>query len=793
MKQLLVLLMALALTSLSAQADDFAGASWIGAITRANARLPEGRIYSGTALKDSAVKAAWAAVDTLSHRSIVLQRQFAPRYGREKISCATAYICGLGFYELSINDHRVGDAMLSPLWSDYDKTVYYNTYDVTGLCRGSSASPSLTVSVLLGNGFYNEQGGRYHKMKISFGPPTLLFRLHLEYQNGRTEDLVSDGTWQYSLSAITFNSIYGGEDYDARWQPSWRPVVMQEAPRGELRPQIAEPIKIMEKYKPALPATAIPSGEGMAEANSTRYTLNSKLSLYDMGQNLAGFPEITVRGQAGQTVKLTVGETLTDDGHVNQRQTGRPHYYIYTLKGDGTETWHPRFSYYGFRYIEVETEAELLSLRSCFIYNSARQTGRFECSNPLLNEAYRLIDRAVRSNWQGVWTDCPHREKLGWLEQDWLNGEGLMHNYDCRAMIEQTVRNIADAQHPNGAIPTTAPQYTVFPGETWGKPFNESPEWGGAFIALPYNYWRFYGSDQLIREHFPAMCRYVDYLHSQDSCGILDQGLGDWYDYVDGEKAGFARNTSVRYVATAHLYLWTQLMSQMATTIGRDTEARRYALRADSIREAMLGTFYDSRTHRFDAGSQCAQAIALEMQLVPAGDRQAVLDSLITDIQRHGNRLTTGDVGNRYLFNALMNNGQADLLYTMLNHYETPGYGYQIRLGHTTLTEQWNPEYGSSMNHFMMGHLMNLLIPRFLGIDVAADRISICPTPVGDLSWCRGQTECPQGRIVSEWHIDNGRFTIDFELPIGTSALVTLPFSHRSFTVESGKHHYEDQ
>ena len=771
MKQLHLLLALLALTCRPAVADDFAGASWIGAITQADAHLPQGRTYSGSALKDSAVKAAWAAADTLSRRSIVVQRQFTPRYGREKIRQATAYICGLGFYELTVNDHRVGDAVLAPLWSDYDKTVYYNSYDVTALCRGSSASPSLTVSVLLGNGFYNEQGGRYHKMKISFGPPTLLFRLHLEYQNGRTEDLVSDATWQYSLSPITFNSIYGGEDYDARWQPVWHPVVVQQAPRGQLRPQMAEPVKIMEKYKPA---TRHPS------------------PIYDMGQNLAGFPEITVRGQAGQTVKLTVGETLTADGHVNQRQTGRPHYYIYTLKGEGTETWHPRFSYYGFRYIEVETEAELLGLRSCFIYNAARQTGQFECSNPLLNEAYRLIDRAVRSNWQGVWTDCPHREKLGWLEQDWLNGEGLMHNYDCRTMIEQTVRNIADAQHPNGAVPTTAPQYTVFPGETWGKPFNESPEWGGAFIALPFNYWRFYGSDRLIREYFEPMCRYVDYLHSQDSCGILDQGLGDWYDYTDGEKAGFARNTSVRYVATAHLYQWTRLMGQMAAAIGRDAEAHRYSLRADSIRSALLATFYDSQTHRFDTGSQCAQAIALEMQLAPAADRQTVLDSLVADIHRHGNRLTTGDVGNRYLFNALMNNGQAALLYQMLNHYETPGYGYQIRLGHTTLTEQWNPEYGSSMNHFMMGHLMNLLIPRFLGIDVTADRISICPTPVGDLSWCRGQTECPQGPITSEWHIHDGHFTLDFELPSGTTALVTLPYSRRTFTVGAGKHHYEE-
>ena len=772
MKHLLTTLLLATIGWLPALAGgDFEGACWIGAITRKDARIPEGRTFSGTVLKDSAVKAAWAAADTLSRRSIVLQRQLKPRYERANIRRATVSICGLGFYELSINDRRVGDAVLAPLWSDYDKTLWYNRYDVTDLCRGASANPLLTVSVLLGNGFFNEQGGRYHKMKISFGPPTLLFRLHLEYQNGRTEDLVSDASWQYSLSAITFNSIYGGEDYDARWQPAWQPVVVQESPRGQLRLQIAEPVKVMEKYKVA---RRLPSG------------------VYDMGQNLAGFPEITVRGLSGQTVRLTVGETLTADGHVNQRQTGRPHYYQYTLKGGGMpETWHPRFSYYGFRYVEVETAAEVLDLKSCFIYNAAPRTGSFECSNALFNDASRLIDRAVRSNWQAVWTDCPHREKLGWLEQDWLNAEGLMYNYDCRTMIEQTLQNISDAQHADGAVPTTAPQYTVFPGQTWGKPFNESPEWGGALIALPLAYYHRYGSDTIMRRYFQPMCRYVDYLHTQDSCYILHQGLGDWYDYTDGEKAGFARNTSVPFVATAHHYQWTRYVATMAAIIGRQAEQQRYSRRADSIRAALLHTFYNPVRHQFDTGSQCAQAMALEMGFVPDGHRQAVLDSLVADIHRHGDRLTTGDVGNRYLFNALLNNGQGELLYRMLNHYETPGYGYQIRLGHTTLTEQWNPEYGSSMNHFMMGHLMNVLIPRILGITISDGLVCISPMPLGDLTWCRGSIG-HRGTCKAEWRIADGRFSLSVDLPPGVPARVSLPFSGTIHTVVGGHHQFEE-
>lgn len=759
---------------LTAGADDFGKARWIGAISKANAHIPEGRTFSGETLKRPEVKAAWAAVDSLSQRSICLKKEFKLRKG---IKEATVYICGLGFYELELNGQKVGDAVLAPLWSDYDKTVFYNTYDVTAqLQRGQNE-----VRVMLGNGFYNEQGGRYHKMKISFGPPTLLFRLHIGYADGRTADVFSDETWYFSPSPITFNSIYGGEDYDACATERWQKVVLQEAPKGQLRPQMAAPVKIMERY---------PVKQQLTTFSATSSTV------YDMGQNLAGFPQITVRGKRGQTVKLTVGETLDKDGHVSQKQTGRPHYYTYTLSGAGDETWHPRFSYYGFRYVEVETEAQLLDLQSCFIYNSADKIGQFECSNPLLNDAYRLIDRAIRSNWQGVWTDCPHREKLGWLEQDWLNAEGLMANYDCRAMIEQTMRNIADAQHADGAVPTTAPQYTVFPGETWGRPFNESPEWAGTFVMLPLLYWQHYGSDSLVRQYYEPMKRYVDYLTTQDSARILNQGLGDWYDYRDGEKAGFSKNTSVKFVSTAHYYCWATMLTLCAAMLDRADEMRHFSQLASEIKEAMLDEFYHRDTYTFDTGSQTAQAIALDMHLAPATDRDSVMQRLVDDIHRHGDRLTTGDVGTRYLFQTLAysaNREHHELLYRMLNHYDTPGYGYQIKQGMTTLSEQWDPSQGSSLNHFMMGHLNNLLVPRVLGINVRGSQpIRIEPMPVGDLTWCRGQTKCREGVVKCEWKIENGRFLLEISIPEGCKAEAYLPYSGTSETVSSGHHRFEE-
>lgn len=729
-------------------------AKWIGAITRQDAHLPEGRNYTGAKLKEPAVKEAWKKVDTLSQRSILLRKDFRLK---GKVFKATVSIAGLGFYEFSINGKKVGDASFTPLWSDYDKSIFYNTYDVTShLSSLTSHLSPITIQVLLGNGFYNEQGLRYAKMKISFGPPTLLFRMHIEYLDGKTEDIVSDDQWQWALSPITFNSIYGGEDYDARLEGAtvWHPAVVQEAPKGVLRPQIAQPVKIMERYP-------------------VKDTIRKdSVLVLDMGQNLAGFPEITVQGQRGQRLKLTPGETLTKEGLVNQKQTGRPHYYSYILKG-GKDTWHPRFSYYGYRYLQIEGDIDVLeNIASCFVYNSAPKTGDFECSNPLFNDAYRLIDRAIRSNWQAVWTDCPHREKLGWLEQDWLNGEGLLANYDCRAMMEQTMQNIADAQYPNGALPEIAPNYVIFEG-SWAPPFLESPEWGGAFIALPFLYQAFYGDDKLITRYRPQMKRYVDYLATQDSCYILRQGLGDWYDYGPG-RAGFAQNTPMSLVSTAHYYWWNRLMGEA---------------RADSIKAAFIKEFYHPATHQFATGSQCAQAIALEMDLVPEGDRQAVLQQLINDIHAHGDRLTTGDVGNRYLFNALIHHGQQELLYKMLNHYDVPGYGYQIKLGYTTLTEQWNPEYGASMNHFMMGHLNNLLIPYFLGIWRDGEHITIAPHPTGDLTWCRGQMD----GIKVDWHLESDTFVLNAEIPAQREATVRLPYSGRTTTIREGRHTLKEQ
>ncbi len=775
-------------------------AEWIGAITRKDAKLPYGRFPNSVFKKDS-FKTKWADVDTLSAKSIILRKGFDT--GRKRITDAVVYVCGLGHYRLNINGATVGDAEFAPVWSEYDKTVYYNVFDVTDLITAGGNA----VSVLLGNGMFNVQRmGRYSKLQTSFGPPQMLLRLEINYADGTRQVIKSCGDWKYSLSPITFNSIYGGESYDARLEQQgcckagfddsgWRKAVVTEGPKGRLTPQTVQPVRIMERYgikswKP-IPADSLASA-----SKSTKREIHQSAFVADMGQNLAGFPEITVSGKRGQKVTLIVAEKLTRQGACDQRQTGRQHYYEYTLKGDGTdETWHPHFSYYGFRYIQVEgavLEGQpnpdglpvLKRLNSCFIYNSAEEVSSFECSNPLFTDTHRLIERAERSNMQGVLTDCPHREKLGWLEQDHLCGPSLLYNYDMTRYAPKVIRDITDTQKADGMVPTTAPQYISF-----GNLFDDSPEWGSTLVILPFMYYDQYGDSTLITDNYEPMRRYVDYLTTRADNGIVSHGLGDWYDYSPW-RAGFSKNTPVPLVATAHYIFDLQLLVRAARMTGRTADAGKYSAMLDKTVESFNREFFNPDSCTYGTGSQTSNALPLYLGLT-GGNKQGVLASLVNDIKEHGTRLTTGDVGNRYLFQTLAQNGLNELLYTMLNHYETPGYGFQLRHGATTLTEQWDPNQGSSLNHFMMGQIDEWLFKTLAGIQNQPGthglrHLLIQPTLVGDLQYVKASTHSLYGKIS----VDCTRTSLTVEIPVGSDATVVLPNGERK-QVGSGQHTFK--
>lgn len=782
-------------------------AEWIGAITYADARMPEGRKFHGGELKKPEVRAAWEAVDSLAWRSILVRKEFtAPK----RIAEATAYVCGLGHYELSINGQKAGDGEFTPLWSDYHKTVYYNAFDVTKLLKkGENA-----LGMLLGNGFYNiADRSRYRKLQIGFGPETMLLRLRIRYTDGTEEVVTSDNSWRYDLSPITFNTIYGGEDYDARleqegWDEAgfddsaWRPVVVQEAPRGALAPQQAPAVKIMKRYGVKEVHKLTPE-EVEKATTQTKRTVDPSALLLDMGQNLAGFPEITVSGERGAKITLVVAEAKTDSNATQQRQTGRQHYYAYILKGEKSETWHPRFSYYGFRYILLEGAVlagmenpdglpVVEAINSCFVHSSAEDTATFESDSEVFNAAHMLIHNAVRSNMQAVWTDCPHREKLGWLEQVHLNGPGLLYNYNLTTYLPKVLRDIADSQREDGMIPTTAPNYVIFEGPGMDD-FADSPEWSITSVMAPFMYYETYGDDRLIREFYPTMRRWVNYLTSRAEGHLIDFGLGDWYDYGDF-RAGFSRNTPVGLVASAHYYMAALYLSRAAALVGETADCTQYLQLAQAIKEAFNAKYLDLETNQYGTGSQCSNALPLFLELVPEDRRSAVLENLVADIKAHGTRLTTGDVGNRYLFQTLARNGLNELMCEMHNHWEAPGYGFQLQYGATTLTEQWDPRQGSSWNHFMMGQIDEWLFRSLLGIQPDPNgrgyqQLTIAPNPVGDLKWAKGSVQTLYGEVAVAWErTDEGRFTLDVTIPANCRASVLLPKATTPTELLSGHH-----
>jgi len=784
---------------------------WIGAIRADSAHIPAGKRFFSWEMGTPEYKAVWKNIDSLSRKSIVLRKSFS---ASKEIQEAVTYICGLGHYEFSINGKKVGDGEFAPFWSDYDKTVYYNTFDITSyLKKGDNV-----FGVLLGNGFYNAQGGRYNKLKVSFGAPTLFFKTIIRYTDNTTQEIVSDKSWKYAFSPITFNDIYGGEDYDARleqkgWNKagfndaSWRSVVIQDAQKGKLEPQQGEPIKIMEEidFKKGNPVYLYKNKIGELSSTPPLGDLGVSAMVFDMYQNLSGYPQITVKGKKGDKIKLIVGESVTPEGVVDQRQTGRPHFYQYILKGDGEETWHPRFSYYGFKYIQVEGAVlkgdknplklpVLKDIKSCFVYNSSPQISTFECSNELFNKTHVLIEKAVESNMQGIFTDCPQREKLGWLEEVHLNGPVLMYNYNLSTFMPKVMKDIVDAQQPNGMVPTIAPMYNIFGNEKGFDEFGDSPEWGSTLNILPWMYYEFYGDSSLIVNYYQNMRRYVDYLTMRSDKHIISFGLGDWYDYGDF-KAGYSRNTPLPLVATAYYFYDLTLLVKAAKMVGNKYDEAYYQQLAEKVRQAINEKFFHADTKQYGSGSQTANAMAIYMNIVELENRQAVLDNLVKDIGKHGNRLTTGDIGNRYLFQTLANNELNELMYTMFNHEEAPGYGFQLKFGATTLTEQWDPRRGASWNHFMMGQIDEWFFGSLAGINAnpkasGMQHFIIKPEIVGDLKFVKASTQTLYGKIAVDWKLDGKNFSMSVNVPANCSADIYLPGKTIPETVKGGIYNF---
>jgi alpha-L-rhamnosidase len=707
-----------------------------------------------------------------------------------RVTRALLYASGLGQDEIRVNGHKVGADELTPGWSDYHKTDYYDAFDVTPLLlQGENA-----LGVMLGNGMYRvlRTPGRFTKFEGSFGELKCTIQLELSFADGSSAEILSDGSWRTAAGPITFSSTYGGEDFDARLEPrgwdragfddeTWQAVSVVAGPGGALTPELAPPIRETHVYLPIKLGHPKPG-----------------ITVYDLGQNFAGWPEITVSGQRGAVVKLVAGELLDKDGLAWQRSSGSPQWYSYTLRGGGTETWHPRFSYYGFRYVQVESgnagatepEFRVLSLRGDEIHSSSEQVGEFTSSNENLNRIHMLILHAIENNSMSIFTDCPHREKLGWLEETHLMAPSLLDDFDFAGLYAATARNIADAQRRDGPkagmVPEIAPQYMVFEPK-WDM-FNDTPEWGSAAILDPWYVYQRTGNKDFLTAQYDTMRAYANYLETRLHDGIIDYGLGDWYDIGPGDP-GLSKLTTAGVTATAIYYEDLKVMEKTAALLDRKDESDEYARQAAHVKNAFNVKFFDAAQHTYDTGSQTAQAMPLALGLVPDGERAVILDALVTDIRAHQNHTTSGEVGFRYDVDALLEGGRSDVLLDMLERTDAPSYGYILAQGATSLTEAWDG--GHSQDHFMLGDAEEWFYRGLGGIDVdfsrpVAERIILHPVTVGKIAWVRTSYHSAEGMIASSWQRGANATVYRFNVPANAMARIEIDSGDPSSATVNG-------
>lgn len=703
----------------------------------------------------------------------------------KQLKHAVAYVSGLGHFDLFLNGNKVGDHFLDPGWTKYDKCALYASFDITGqLHQGSNA-----VGIMLGNGFFNIPRERYYKMLTSYGAPKFIMKIQLEYTDGSIQNIVSGTDWKVTESPITFSSIYGGEDYDAtKEQEGWSSPGFNDKNWNKA---------IDSNWKTTLLSQRIPPLKVRDHIPTVRILRTEKGGwVYDLGQNFSGILRLTVRANGKQPVKLYPAELLNPDNSINQSASGDPFYFTYTPKGNQTESWQPQFTYYGFRYVQIEGAVpsgepnpeklpEIVNITGLHTCNSAEETGSFSCSNEMFNKIYNLIDWSVRSNMASVLTDCPHREKLGWLEVAHLMQYSIQYRYNMARFYEKVMNDMRSTQAKNGQIATTAPELVEFEGG-----FKDTPEWGSAFIISPWYVYQWYGDKQLIEKNYPDMQRYLDYLLSKADNYIISYGLGDWYD-IGPNHPGESQLTSNGVTATAIFYYNTTIMQKIASLLNKPADADKYAGQAARIKKAFNDTFWNRSNHKYDRNSQAANAIALYTGLVEPENKEQVFKNLIADIRDRNNALTAGDVGYRYVLRALEENDASDVIYDMNCKYDVPGYGWQLAHGATSLTESWQAYGFVSNNHCMLGHLMEWLFSGLGGIrqekeSVAFRNIVIKPEPVGDIRYANTSYESPYGLIRSDWKDDEDTFELRVEIPANSQASVCLPASTIEQISESG-------
>jgi alpha-L-rhamnosidase len=680
---------------------------------------------------------------------------------------ARAYITALGYYELHINGKKIGNKVLDPAWTVYPKRVLYSTYDVTSdLKDGANA-----VGVMLGGGWATQEAGGppYYKQ------PALLFQMNIELADGKTVSISSDISWKTAAGPVVSDSVYDGEVYDARlakpgWDTpgfddsGWAPAKQEPGTEGAISAEMMPPIRVTDTLVPRSMTNPEPG-----------------VYIYDFGQNFAGWAALQVRGPSGAKVQLRYSELIYPNGMINrQNLRAAKSRDIYILRGSGLEKYEPRFTYHGFRYVELTGypgTPSLDTIRGRVVNSDVRETGSFVASKQILNQIQHLIRWGQLSNLYSIPTDCDQRnERQGWMGDAQVTAEEAMMNFDMAAFYTNFVRDIHDAQMPDGEIPDTVPhKYGRYPAD---------PAWGTAYPLLCWYMWQQYGDKRILQQNYEGLKKYVAFLQSRAEDNVLRYSYyGDWIAI---------KHTPGALISDSYFYYDTEILSNIAKILGKTEDAENYANQAGTIKDAFNKAFFNSQTGEYANGTQTAETMPLFLNLVPEKERGEVMGKLTNDIvYEHNTHVTTGFIGVKYLLPVLTRDGRTDLAYELATQTTYPSWGFMIARGATTLWELWQDKIGPSMNshdHIMLGSLGAWFYRALGGINLGPDgegyrHIVVDPNMVEDLDWTSASIETVRGQVSCSWKKKSGSISMEVTIPPNSDATIVVPEQEEMTTV----------
>ena len=716
---------------------------------------------------------------------------------QKEIKSARLTIAGLGYYEAFLNGLKIGSDMLNPGWTDYSRRIQYNTYDVTSMLSGG---PN-TIGVLLGNGWYNPLPlylfNRLNLRNVlTIGQPKFIAQLRIEFSDGSETIVATDTTWKTGDSPILRNNVYLGEKYDARleqdgwnipgfYATGWKDAMLADSPGGRLVAQIQEPVRVTREVKPA-----------------SFWEVSPGVYIFDMGQNFAGCARLKVSGAAGTRIQMRYGELLFNDSTLNDRSTIACHIMkgsyvtqrpgapenadqrdIYITRGKGEEVYHSRFTFHGFRYVELTGfpgKPDITTLTGLRMNSDLNSSGSFECSNELFNQIQENTLWTLLSNVFSIESDCPGREKFGYGGDIVTASETYIDNFDMSSFYTKVVRDFQDEQDTDGGMPECAPDNNIYDA---GLTENTGPI--GWMIAHPFlldKLLNYYGDSALVREQYESFKKLTDFITSHAEHTMIDQGIGDHATIAPKD---------LPVSGTAFYYYCAEKLSEFAGLLNIPKDQEHYSSLAGSIKESFTDSFINKETGAVGKGTQADQSFALYFDLVPDELKNKVLQYLIDDIRlKRDYHLSTGIFGTKFLFNVLKTYGKDSLAYVINTQRTSPSYGNMIEDGATTILESWHGR--GSQNHPMFGSVSEWFYKAQGGISPAPDamgfdKIIIAPSFFDGLDWVKAEYKSVMGPIRCSWEKKAGLVSMEVSIPGNTMASVHFPVSDPDKITESGK------